>query len=101
MKRIHPWPPVAATTITISIIYVVCTLLFVLFPNNALSFFREWFHGIDLAKISKESVITFSSFLIGLVEIVIFTAVFTLIFVLIYNSCVNHCKKKGWIKENK
>ena len=99
MKKIHPWPPLVATTITSSLIYAVCTLLFVLFPANALSFFRNWFHGIDLAKITKETTITFSSFFIGLIEIIIFAAVFVLIFVWVYNLCIDHCVKKGWIKE--
>lgn len=99
MKKVHAWPTLVATTVTVGLIYTVCTLLFVLLPTKALSFFRNWFHGIDLAKITKEVTINLSSFFIGLVEIVIFTAIFTLIFVWIYNSCVDHCKKRGWIKE--
>ncbi len=99
MNKLPAWPSVVATTITASLIYTLCTLLFVLFSNKALELFNNLFHGIDLVKIAKETTITFSSFFIGFVEIIIFTAVFTLIFVWLYNLCMDHCKNKGWIRE--
>jgi hypothetical protein len=101
MKKLHPWPPAAAMTTTVSLVYVVCAALFALFPRTALNFFGSWFHGIDLVKIASETTITLSSFLVGLVGIAIFTMVFTTVFVLVYNSCIIHCERMGWIKESK
>jgi len=99
MGKIHTWPAIFAATVTIGLLYTICTLLFVFFPARALSFFKSWFHGIDLAKIASGAEITISSFFMGLLWAVVVTAAFTLLFVWVYNSCMNHCERKGWLKK--
>jgi len=36
------------TAVTFAIVYSICTLAFVLFPEPTLELFNAWFHGLDL-----------------------------------------------------
>ncbi|MBS3108650.1 hypothetical protein J4409_02155 [Candidatus Woesearchaeota archaeon] len=68
----------------LSIIYILCAVIFALFPEAALTLFQNMFHGIDLAKIAIDNI-SFGSVLIGLVEIIISSLIFGWLFALFYN----------------
>jgi len=95
--KLHIWPVTLAFSILAGIIYLVCALLVWLFPAGTVKFFSYWFHGIDLSKIINTAPINFSAFLIGLLSIIIFSALAGALFAWLYNKCLKHCKNKGWI----
>jgi len=67
------------------ILSIVCALLLVLIPGFTLNFFGNIFHGIDITQIAKTSV-TFSEFLIGLIEVLIGSYLIGWIFARVYNK---------------
>lgn len=97
-NKLHPWPAALALGLLSGIIYLVCALFVWLYPLGAIKFFNYWFHGIDISKIANSTPINFSTFLIGLLSAVIFSALAGAIFAGLYNKCFKHCKNKGWIK---
>lgn len=48
MKSLDAWRFGAAAALTFSIVYAVCALAVVLFPDATIDFFNNWFHGLDL-----------------------------------------------------
>lgn len=100
MGKLHSWPFAAAMVITSGIVYIVCSIFFLIAPVKTLNLFNNWFHGIDLVKIIKPSL-SLSSVVIGFFELIIFAGLVALIFSFLYNACLNHCKRKGWIKEGR
>lgn len=57
-----------AAAVTFSLIYVVCALAVLLFPEGTLGFFNSWFHGLDLALLRPPGgrPLTFGQFIYGL-----------------------------------
>lgn len=86
-----------ALGLTAGIIYSVCTLLVAFWPAQTIKTFNYWFHGIDLSQIYALPSITIGTYLIGLIEVVLFFYVTGLLYGFLYNKCVGHCKKRGWI----
>ena len=70
---------------TSGIIYIVCAMLVAIFPAGTVKVFGALFHGIDISKITRESV-PFTSTIIGLIEIVALSLVAGYIFAKIYNK---------------
>jgi hypothetical protein len=48
MSGFNSWRFGAAMALTFSILYTLCALAVVLFPDSAVNFFNNWFHGLDL-----------------------------------------------------
>src|SRR3989344_7889927 len=92
----YPHPTGFAFGLTVGIVYIVCGIFVKLLPNVALTFFNDWFHGIDLTPLFTQRSLTLLVFLRGFVEVVIAAYIFGFIFALIYNKCVDHCMKNGW-----
>ena len=67
------------------IIYVVCAVLIAIFPTGTVKVFGALFHGIDISKITRESV-PFTSTILGLIEIIMLSLVAGYIFAKIYNK---------------
>jgi len=86
-----------ALGLTAGIVYVICASLVWLWPAQTVRFFASWFHGIDLTRIAVAPQLTFGTFIIGLIGIVLFAYAVGLIYGWIYNKCVVHCKRMGWI----
>lgn len=99
MAKLYPLPPIMAMSFTMGLLYVVCGVFYALTPQRTMAFFNSWFHGLDFTQVMRVAPITMSSFVVGLVSVVVSTAVLTLVFVMFYNICWNHCKNKGRIKE--
>jgi len=82
--------------ITTGVVYVVCAFFVLLWRDASVRFFNVWVHGLDLTKIAGGSV-TVTSFLMGLITIMIASYLIGLLFGWSYNKCVDHCGRKGWI----
>ena len=67
-----------------AILYVVCRLFYLVWPKQTLDFFNTWFHGVDFSVIAKNNL-TVSSFILGLVGIVIVSWLVGALFAIIYN----------------
>ena len=61
----HPLATANAAALTVGVIYLVCALSVLLFPDMVLSIARTWFHGVTLSEFSNTSI-TPVSFLVGL-----------------------------------
>ena len=70
---------------TSGIIYIICAVLIAIFPTGTVKTFGFLFHGIDISKISRESV-PFTSTILGLIEIIALSLVVGYIFAMIYNK---------------
>ncbi|MBI4144387.1 hypothetical protein HY486_04015 [Candidatus Woesearchaeota archaeon] len=84
MEKINQDALVKAVTGTTGILYVICALLFYVAPAKALGWIAPVLHGIDITKIAAQNL-TFSSFLIGLIEVLVISAVIAYVFAKIYN----------------
>ena len=62
----QPYATANALAVTTAVIYVVCALAVILFPDLAMSVAQSWFHGLDLTKISSFNI-TFGSFVLGII----------------------------------
>jgi hypothetical protein len=50
-KPLKPWSVGAALALTVLVTYVVCTVIFVTFPESSVSFLNSLFHGLDFRKL--------------------------------------------------
>lgn len=89
-------PTGLAAAITAGVVYTVCAAFVALWKTQAVRFFNDWFHGIDLSALPAPQL-TWGAFLRGLVEVVLFFYLVGLLYGWTYNKCVDHCKKRGWI----
>ncbi len=95
LHYVHPTG--LAFALTAGLVYALCTAVVALWPTKTLNFFSNWFHGIDLSKISVAPQITIGSFIIGLIEVLIAAYAIGAFYAWAYNKCVAHCKKRNWI----
>lgn len=96
-EKIYEHPAGLALGIASGIVYAICALLVALWPVPTIRLFSSWFHSIDLTKIIAGKGITFGSFLLGLIEIVIAAYLFGVLSAWLYNKCFAHCRRKGWL----
>ena len=68
-----------------AIVYVVCAILVAIFPTEIVNVFGSLFHGIDISKITRESV-PLGSTILGLIEIFVLGLIVGWLFAKIYNS---------------
>lgn len=75
MERLNPWIVGAAASITFSIVFTVCALAVVLFPEATVGFFNAWFHGLDLTLLRPPGgrPLTLGQFVYGFVGMAIFS----------------------------
>lgn len=86
-----------ALGLTSGIIYALCAAVISIWPVQAVKFFSDWFHGIDLMRLFVPPQLTFGVFIRGLVEVMLFFYITGVVYGFVYNKCVAHCKRKGWI----
>ena len=86
MERLDGKPVVAAVTTFVGSIYVVCAAAIALAPTLSTKIANLWVHGLDLTKITKTS--TWPETFLGLITILIATALASALFVKIWNSFV-------------
>jgi len=67
------------------IVYLVCALLFVLFPIGMMFATSTMFHGFDMMAIARTNTIGFGNVLFGLIEIIILGLLIGWLFAVIYN----------------
>ncbi|MDP2907610.1 MAG: DUF5676 family membrane protein [Nanoarchaeota archaeon] len=90
-------PTGLALGVTSGIIYVVCAAAVKFWPAPTVSFFNNWFHGINFTPIFDPTRLTWAAFFKGLISVIIAAYLIGMLYVLLYNKCVEHCKRKGWI----
>jgi hypothetical protein len=76
-----------ASATTFSILYVICALAVLLFPDGTLGFFNSWFHGLDLALLKPPGgrPLTFSQFLYGLFNAALTSFILAWVMAAFYN----------------
>lgn len=99
VKNLFAHPIGLALAVTSGIIYTVCYVGVLIWPRQAMNILNDWFHTVDFSQISVQQTFSAISFFRGLIEIMAFMYLAGIIFVAVYNSCVDHCKKFGWIKK--
>ena len=66
MKHL-PIPTANATAATIAVVYIVCALGILLFPDISMTIAKSWFHGIDISKITLSTQTNPGSLILGFV----------------------------------
>ncbi len=99
MKQEHYVHPTGfAFGLTAGIVYSVCAFFVAVAPGMVVKFVNTWFHSIDLGPLMVAKQITFGTFFAGLVSVLVSAYVVGVLYALIYNACVDHCKRKKWIR---
>jgi len=83
--RINSQAIALSSAIVMGVIYIICAIFTFLFPGFALQLFGWIFHLIDLDKFTGGLTITPVSFLIGLVQIAVYTYIGVLLVSWLYN----------------
>lgn len=97
-KTLHyAHPTGVALAVTSGVVYIICVIAVTLWPAQAVQFFADWFHAIDLTKLFVIPQITLLKFLRGLIGIMLFAYLAGAVYAWAYNACVAHCKKRRWI----
>ena len=52
--------------VTVAVVYIVCRVAIVLFPDLVMTIAQAWFHGLELSKVSGWNL-SLGSFILGLV----------------------------------
>ncbi|HCS79289.1 TPA: hypothetical protein DIV55_06155 [Patescibacteria group bacterium] len=66
MKHL-PMASANATAATIAVIYIVCAISVLFFPDIAMTVARSWFHGIDISTLTLSTQTNTSSLVLGFV----------------------------------
>lgn len=64
MKHL-PMSTANATAATVAIVYIVCAVSVLLFPDITMTIARSWFHGIDISKLTLSTQTNPSSLVLG------------------------------------
>ncbi len=70
MNRLQIWSFGLAGAATFSVLYTLCALAFVFFPDGTIGFFNAWFHGLDLTLLKPPGgrALTLGQYVVGLVS---------------------------------
>jgi len=86
MHALNPLGAGLALALTAAIVYLVCTLAFLLWPSGTLAFFSAWFHGIDLSTMKDTGdALMIGWFIYGLCGIVVAALLVGLVYAWINN----------------
>ncbi len=87
MERLNSWITGCAASITFSIVFTVCALAVALFPDDTISFFNAWFHGLDLSLLKPPGgrPLTIGQFFYGLAGVAATSFAVGTLFAAIYN----------------
>jgi hypothetical protein len=66
MKHL-PVPTANATAATVAIVYIVCALGVLLFPDITMTIARSWFHGIDISQLTLSTQTNAGSLVLGFI----------------------------------
>ena len=83
--KIIPWKIGVSAGLMLTIVSLLCAILFVIAPEITLNLANNIFHGIDLTQIAKASV-SLGGVIIGLVVAFVVGFVSGWIFAVIYNK---------------
>ena len=56
-----------ATAATVALLYIVCAVSVLLFPDISMTIARSWFHGIDISKLALSTQTNPGSLVLGFV----------------------------------
>ena len=66
MKHL-PVPTANTTAATVAVVYIVCAVSVLLFPDIAMIVARSWFHGIDISTLTLSTQTNISSLVLGFI----------------------------------
>lgn len=77
-----------ATTIVMSVFYIVCWLLSTLAPNLIFGISKAWLHSINIESLKTTTSMSYGTVLWGLISISVLTWVTTYATIWLYNKLV-------------
>ena len=75
-----------AAACAMSIIYAICAVFVMLFPDFALQLLGWLTHLVNVDKFAGDMAITFGGFIVGLIQIFVYTYITMRIFALLHNK---------------
>jgi len=90
MDKLNPWIVGGSLTISLAVVYTVCALAVVLWPQATFAFFSTWFHGLNLSALApvKDQGLTIVTFIGGLLSLSVTMFIIGALFAGIYNLFV-------------
>jgi len=87
MDRLNPWIIGCTASVTFAIVFTVCALAVVLFPDGTVGFFNAWFHGLDLTLLKPPGgrPLALGQFFYGLAGVVATSFIVGTLFAAVYN----------------
>jgi len=85
MKHL-PTATANATAATVALLYIVCAVSVLLFPDISVTIARSWFHGIDISKITLSTQTNPGSLVLGFVTATGGGWILGYIFAILYNN---------------
>lgn len=95
MNRLDPLSFAVATSVTFLLLYVVCAVAVVLFPDGTVTFFNTWFHGLDLnlLKPAGGRPLTLQQFVVGAIAVIVVAFPAGLVLASVYDFLLNRPSK--------
>lgn len=85
MTRLNPWIFGVVVSITVVVIYAICTLLWFAFPEPSIKFINALFHGMDFRKIYASAAFSFGDFLYVLVVFTVWGYILGVVYATVRN----------------
>src|SRR3974390_2233647 len=85
MTDLHPWRTGMAVGLTIAVGYVICALIFYLWPGASMEFMNSLFHGLDFRKLEPAAPWSLTTFVCTVVIFAIWGFLMGALFAALYN----------------
>lgn len=77
-----------AVSMVMSAFYIICAIFVTLWPNFTIQLFGWLLHVVNVEKFASDVVITFSGFILGLLQVLIYTYICTWLIIWSYNKFI-------------
>lgn len=74
-----------ATAATVAVVYIVCAISVLLFPDLAMTIARSWFHGIDISALTLSTQTNAGSLMLGFITATVSGWLLGYVFANLYN----------------
>lgn len=85
MTKMDPWKTGIALALTMAVSYIVCAVLYSLWPERGLDFLNALFHGLDFRKLETARAFRLSIIVYPLTVLVVWGFVVGSLFAFIHN----------------
>jgi hypothetical protein len=93
MTKLNPWKFGAVLSLTVLIMYIVCTILWYAFTGPSLDFMNGLFHGMDFRKIFAVTPFAVGTFIFVLIVIAVWAYILGVVYATMRNVLLGQDSK--------